>query len=118
MDYVKQMRKEVYGSNSKKPRTASAATKELFWDTNPHICHICGKEIFRISDSELDHVRAYAKGGTTLALSHRGCNRYKSDKQLAQVQKELGVDKREKKNWVEQAQDRGATQMLKRMGLK
>ena len=82
----------VWGTPAKKhSRTASASQKMLFWDTHSHVCHICHKVITRITDAELDHVRAYSKGGSTLKLSHRGCNRAKSNKSLEAARKYVGV---------------------------
>lgn len=78
-------------SRSRKRRTATAAEKMLYWDTHAHVCHVCHKKITRISDAELDHVRAYSKGGSTMKLAHRGCNRLKSDKSLGATQRRMGV---------------------------
>ena len=89
---------DLFGSERrKKPRTASATQKMLFWDTHSHVCHICHKTITRISEAELDHVRAYAKGGATMKLAHRACNRAKSSKSLTAAQKYMGVRQTRKK---------------------
>ena len=89
----------IYGPSpkKKKPRTATAHQKMLYWDIHPHICHICNQRISRISEAELDHVRAHAKGGATMLLAHRGCNRSKSDKSLSKARQDLGIKYKRKR---------------------
>jgi hypothetical protein len=55
------------------------------------ICNICGQSIKSFDDMELDHVRAYSKGGKTLAMVHKTCNKIKSNGGQRAIQKMLGV---------------------------
>lgn len=84
-------------TNSKKKRkTLSASDRYYIWDHQRlygRTCHICGQRITKISDLELDHRRAFAKGGSKLYLAHRDCNRKKGSKSLSEVQKRLGLKK-------------------------
>jgi hypothetical protein len=84
-------------SRPRKRRTATPSQKMLAWDTLSHVCHICHKKIVRITDAELDHVRAYSKGGSTMKLSHRACNRSKSNKSLGSAQRHIGVRQTKRK---------------------
>ena len=54
------------------------------------ICNICHQPILKMSDLELDHTKAYSKGGKCLALAHKECNRMKGNKSLRYVQKRMG----------------------------
>jgi len=54
-------------------------------------CSICEERITKISDLELDHTKAYSKGGTKMRLAHRDCNRMKGSKGLKYVQKKLAI---------------------------
>ncbi len=53
-------------------------------------CSICGHRITKLSDLQLDHTRAYSKGGTKLNLAHADCNKIKGSKSLSCVQKKMG----------------------------
>jgi hypothetical protein len=55
------------------------------------VCNICHKPILTFEDMELDHIRAYSKGGSTLALVHRTCNKLKSSGSLKEIQTRLGI---------------------------
>lgn len=60
-------------------------------ETYGRTCSICLKKITKISDLELDHTKPHSKGGTTLRLAHRECNRMKSSGSLGKIQKALGI---------------------------
>lgn len=81
-------------AQKKKRKTLTPAQKNFVWE-HPSIygrtCHICHKRITKPSDLELDHRRAYSKGGTKLALAHKDCNRMKSSGSLSKIQKTLGL---------------------------
>jgi hypothetical protein len=53
-------------------------------------CNICGEEITKLSDLELDHTISLSKGGKKMALAHRDCNRMKGSKNLKYVQTKMG----------------------------
>ncbi len=55
-------------------------------------CNICHQPIINFDDMELDHIRAYSKGGQKLAMVHRTCNRMKSSGSLREIQKRLGIE--------------------------
>jgi len=80
-------------NKTKKRKTLSASAKIIIWENNPHICHICRKKILKLSETEFDHVKAFSKGGTKLKLSHKLCNRVKSDKSLKSIRHVLGIKK-------------------------
>ena len=92
---------DMYGRPISKPKrkTLTLRQRVYIWE-RPKIygrkCHICGQAITKLSDLELDHRRAYSKGGTTLALAHRECNRLKGNKGLGKIQKLLGLKKKTK----------------------
>lgn len=91
-----EMKTDIYGRAVSKPKrkTLTLRQRVYIWE-RPKIygrkCHICGQAITKLSDLELDHRRAYSKGGSTLALAHRDCNRLKSNKSLGKIQKLLGL---------------------------
>jgi len=88
----------LYGSKRKKKRKSyTPASKVRLWQTLSHVCHICHKRINDYDAGELDHVRAYSKGGSTMRWAHRSCNRIKGNKGLAAAQKALGVKRKPKK---------------------
>jgi hypothetical protein len=60
-------------------------------------CSICGERITKLSDLELDHTRAYSKGGATLRLAHKDCNRMKGSKGLRHVQTRMGLKRTTRK---------------------
>lgn len=78
---------------SSKKRKLSNPQEKLSWDTNEHVCNLCGLEIPRISDCEFDHTEPFSAEGKTdlqnVKLSHRACNRYKSTKDLEEVRQHL-----------------------------
>lgn len=66
-------------------RTFSKDVKEeLFY--KGYICTYCGNEILSIEDAEVDHIKAFSKGGETIVenaqLLHRHCNRVKQDNEI------------------------------------
>lgn len=77
-----------------KRKTLTSAQRIYIWE-RPKIygrkCNICHQTITKLSDLELDHIRAGSKGGKKLALAHKDCNRLKSNKSLNQIQKLLGI---------------------------
>ena len=88
-------------SQRKKRKTLTPAQRVYFWE-HPKlcskICNICHERITKISDLELDHTRAYSKGGTKLAFVHRGCNRIKASGSLGRAQRLLGVKTKKREN--------------------
>jgi len=105
-DYSKIIAKEtnIFGNTSasskKKRKTLTAGQKMFFWE-HPKlcskICSICHERITKMSDLELDHTRAYSKGGTKLAFAHKLCNRIKGSGSLGKAQKMLGIKTKRKK---------------------
>lgn len=85
------------GPKKKKRKSLTPAQKLWQWENNQHICHICGKRISKLSEAEFDHKRAHSKGGTTMALAHRTCNRLKSNKSTTQIRKTLGIKTKTKR---------------------
>lgn len=92
----------LFSSSSvkKKRKTLTSAQRIYIWE-KPNIygrtCSICHQKITKLSDLELDHTRAYSKGGTKLALAHKECNRLKSSGSLAKIQKTLGIKTKKRK---------------------
>lgn len=112
-----------YPNNKKKRKPLSPSKRIIIWENTPHICHICNKRINKLSEAEFDHVRAFAKGGTTMKPSHKLCNRVKSDSRLSEIKKVLGIPvkktkrkkiskKRKPKNYIEEMNER-----IKKMGI-
>lgn len=104
------MTRDIFGNQistdflGRKPKKASkrksiSFTKKVkLWEMNKqHLCHICKQKISSLTEAELDHIRAHAKGGTAVSWTHRACNRMKGKKSLSQIQKELGVKRVVKK---------------------
>lgn len=91
----------ILGSDPKKKKrkTLTPAQRTFFWE-HPKlcskVCSICHEKITKASDMELDHTRAYSKGGTTLAFAHRDCNRIKASGSLGKAQKLLGIKTKSK----------------------
>ena len=86
--------------NKKKRKTLSASDKIYYWEHPKfcnRICNICGEKITKMSDLELDHIKPYSKGGTTLAFAHKDCNRRKGSGSLAKTQKMLGIKTKKRK---------------------
>jgi len=89
-----------FGLNPKKKRkTLTSAQRIYIWE-RPNIygrtCSICHRKITKLSDLELDHTKAYSKGGTKIALAHKDCNRLKSSGSLRQIQNKLGIKTKSK----------------------
>ncbi|MFH1364693.1 MAG: hypothetical protein ABIH52_03465 [Candidatus Aenigmatarchaeota archaeon] len=88
-------------SQKKKRKTLTPAQRIYIWE-RPNIygrtCSICHEKITKLSDLELDHTRAYSKGGVKLALSHKVCNRIKSNGSLREIQNKLGIKPKTKKH--------------------
>ena len=84
---------KVSSSNTKKRNKLNATERIYIWE-HPGMygrnCSICNEKIKNISDLELDHTRAYSKGGKKLRLAHKLCNRMKGSKSLKHVQKRMG----------------------------
>ena len=99
---LKPIKIERFGSQKKKRKTLTPSQRTYFWE-HPKlcskICSICHEKITKASDMELDHTRAYSKGGTKLAFAHRACNRIKGSGSLGRAQKLLGI-KTKKKNTI------------------
>jgi len=93
-DYNK-LEKDAYKfktkAKSKKRKVLTPAVKLFIWENQSHKCHICSKQIVKQSDAEFDHVKAFSKGGKKMKLSHRFCNRLKSNKSLKKIKKTLGI---------------------------
>jgi len=86
------------GRSKPKRKSVSAHVKILLWERSKgHKCHICGGKIHSITEAEADHVRAAAKGGTTVKWAHRYCNRLKGKKSLSQVRRQLGLKTKKRK---------------------
>ncbi|WP_036268763.1 GmrSD restriction endonuclease domain-containing protein [Mesoplasma seiffertii] len=67
-----------------KKRIFSYDERVKLWNSSPHICGICKKNIQSINDFEADHVEAYALGGVTSLHNARilckKCNIYEGSK--------------------------------------
>ena len=88
----------MHGSKPKKKRAHySASVKMRLWQNLSHVCHVCHKRITDFDAAELDHVRAYSKGGSNVRWTHRSCNRIKSSKSLSEARKTLGVKSKKRK---------------------
>jgi hypothetical protein len=87
-------------SAGKKRKTLTPAKRLYIWE-HPKLfgrtCSICHQRITKQSDLQLDHTRAFSKGGTKLALAHALCNRMKSSGSLGKIQKSLGIKSKTKK---------------------
>ncbi len=64
------------------PRCFDESIRQELFRRSP-VCAICGNKILTIEDCEVDHIVPFAKGGLTsienAQLTHRTCNRMKSD---------------------------------------
>lgn len=82
-DTWRQRLQSLIGSSGSEPRTFTFKLKEDLFQQDP-TCQICGQHIYDIDDAEVDHIRHYWRGGKTILenarLSHRYCNRARSDK--------------------------------------
>ena len=85
----------------KKKRVPLKPTERLYIWEHPkkygRKCSICGERIAKQSELELDHTRAYSKGGTTLRLAHKDCNRMKGSRGLKHVQTRMGLKRTTRK---------------------
>jgi hypothetical protein len=90
-----------YQQQKKKKRKHLTPAERIYVWEHPKMygrtCHICHQRITKMSDLELDHRKAFSKGGTKFFLAHRECNRMKGNKSLAYVQKRLGIKSGTKK---------------------
>lgn len=88
-------------ATKKKRKTLTSGQRMYFWE-HPKlcskICSICHDRITKMSELELDHTKAYSKGGTKLAFAHKLCNRIKSSGSLKKAQKMLGIKVKKKKS--------------------
>ena len=83
---------KLKGKKIKKVKKLSSSQRVYLWETTKsHVCHICGRVIYMLSDAELDHIKAKSKGGKKVKWSHRTCNRLKSSKSLNRIKKELSL---------------------------
>ena len=79
---------EILGSRNtqNKPRLFPAKVKHDLFKQSP-LCAICQQTIQEIDDAEVDHIVPHSKGGATdisnAQLTHRFCNRSKSNKEQA-----------------------------------
>lgn len=84
---------------TKKRKTLTLRQRLYIWERPKQYgrkCSICGYKITKLSDLELDHTKAYSKGGTKLALAHKECNRLKGSGSLRKIQKTLGLKTKKK----------------------
>jgi 5-methylcytosine-specific restriction endonuclease McrA len=90
-----------FETKPKKKRVKLTSTERIYIWEHPEIygasCNICHRKIEKLSELELDHTKAYSKGGKKLALAHRDCNRMKGNKNLKDVQKKMGIKTTKKK---------------------
>ena len=80
-------------SKTKKRRPLTPGQRLYIWE-HPRMygrtCSICHQRITKQSELELDHTRAFSKGGAKQALAHRECNRIKGSGSLGKIQKRMG----------------------------
>jgi 5-methylcytosine-specific restriction endonuclease McrA len=67
--------------------------RKSLWDLRPHVCEICRKTIWTISDMELDHEKPKKMGGGSRddsdenqRLTHIWCNRIKGSQRNFNVE--------------------------------
>ena len=74
---------KIVGNAPVDQRAFKFSDKKTLFDSDP-TCKICSQQILMIEDAEIDHKEPYSKGGktelTNAQLTHRYCNRSKSDK--------------------------------------
>ncbi len=77
---------DILGAPNSPARGFTYLQKKSLFDKDP-TCKICSQQIQLLDDSETDHILPFSKGGKTeldnAQLSHRFCNRSKSDKVMA-----------------------------------
>lgn len=80
--WLKELEK-IIGNAPADQRAFKFSDKKALFDKDP-TCKICSQQILLIEDSEVDHIDPFSKGGKTelsnAQLTHRYCNRSKSDK--------------------------------------
>ena len=79
--------------------------RQLIWNTESRICHLCHKPIASYREMELDHVIPKSKGGAlfdprNLRMAHgrfsqSKCNTRRQAKTIAQYQSTMTVDNTE-----------------------
>lgn len=95
--------RSVWGTKKekKKKRVKLTPKQRIFIWEHPKICgrtcSICHQRITKLSDLELDHTKAFSKGGKKLALAHRDCNRMKASGSLREIQERLGIKTKKKR---------------------
>ena len=61
----------------KKPKRTTNV-RELLWNSYPHVCGLCGKQINSIDEMHVDHIIPLSRGGkdilANLQLTHARCN--------------------------------------------
>ena len=77
----------------KKPATTCTTAQRVYlWEhTKNHLCNVCGKRIWTISDMEIEHQKAKVKGGRKIKFAHRTCNRLKGSKSMKRIKRELAL---------------------------
>jgi len=73
----------IVGTRNDEKRIYDYSFKKRLFEDDP-TCQICKQQILLIDDAEVDHINPFSKGGETseenAQLSHRFCNRAKSNK--------------------------------------
>lgn len=86
----------VKNKGGKKKIALTLKKRRWIWD-HPQavgitkVCNVCHQRITRFEDMELDHIKAKSKGGVTMAMTHKDCNRMKSSGSLKEIQRTLGI---------------------------
>jgi len=90
----------LWGEPQRKRKSLTSAQRIYIWE-HPNLygrtCSICHKRITKLSDLQLDHTKAFSKGGKKLALAHSLCNRMKASGSLGKIQKSLGIKSKKRK---------------------
>jgi len=77
---------KIVGTNSIEPRIFPYNLKKQLFLLD-RTCKICGQQILEFDDAEIDHILPYSEGGKTslenAQITHRFCNRQKSNQTLA-----------------------------------
>lgn len=80
-----------YAPTRKRPKLTSPQ-RIYIWE-HPKMygrkCNICGQRITKLSDLELDHTRAFSRGGNKMASAHKECNRMKGVEGLRHIQTKM-----------------------------
>lgn len=86
---------QSYEERPRRKRDKLTASERIFIWERPkkygRTCNVCHERITKLSDLELDHIRAFSKGGKKLALAHKQCNRMKGNKRLGYVQTRMAI---------------------------